>query len=325
LNLEKFPLSIAKLIPQYMEDLNKRLEEIYPKGPQSLTEPIHYVLNGSGKRLRPLLAIFTAEACGGSKENVLCPALAIELLHNFTLVHDDIMDQDLLRHGQETVHRKWDNGVAILTGDAMLSLALDLINQSPSAQHKQMKIFIKGLLAVCEGQALDKEFETKEAVSIDEYIHMIDLKTGYMIGLAAQIGATSAGADDKTSKALRDYGCLLGRAFQIQDDYLEIFSDSSNMGKSLKSDIILGKKTFLMIHALERNRKRIKTALVTVQKDFDKGMAEIREFMQVTDIQDIARQEINNIIELADRKLSHLNIKKEKLMYFSELIKKRDY
>ena len=108
-------------------------------------------------------------------------------------------------------------------------------------------------------------------------------------------------------------------------DYLEIFSDSSNMGKSLKSDIILGKKTFLMIHALERNRKRIKTALETVQKDFDKGMTEIREFMQVTDIQDITRQEINNIIELADSKLSHLNIKKEKLMYFSELIKKRGY
>ena len=310
---------------QYRKDLNKRLSEIYPKGPHSLTEPIHYVLNGSGKRLRPILAIFAAEACGGTREDVLSPALAVEVLHNFTLVHDDIMDQDLIRHGQETVHQKWDDGVAILTGDAMLSLALELINHSHSSQHKQMKIFIEGLLAVCEGQALDKEFETQSSVSIEDYIHMIDLKTGYMIGLAAEIGATSAGMDDETSKIIRDYGRLLGRAFQIQDDYLEIFSNINNMGKSLQSDIVLGKKTFLMIHALEKNSSLIKTAIAVAQKDFENGMEEIREYIQISGIKDAALQEINNIIESADDKLSQLNIKKEKLLYFSELIRKRGY
>ena len=152
---------------------------------------------------------------------------------------------------------------------------------------------------------------------------MIDLKTGYMIGLAAQIGATAAGVDDKTSKAVRDYGRLLGRAFQIQDDYLEIFSDSKNMGKSLESDIMLGKKTFLMIHALEKNGGLIENALDISHQDFDKGMEKIREYMQTSGIQDIAQQEIINIIELADSKLSQLDINKEKLLYFSEMIKKR--
>jgi geranylgeranyl diphosphate synthase type II len=314
---------IDELIPRYRKDLDKCLEEIYPKGPQSLTEPIHYVLNGNGKRLRPLLAILTAEACGGSKKNVLSAALAVEVLHNFTLVHDDIMDRDIIRHGQETVHQKWDDGVAILTGDAMLALALELINHSPLARHELMKIFIEGLMAVCEGQALDKEFENQTSVSIEDYIHMIDLKTGYMIGLAAQIGATASGVDDETSKAVRDYGRLLGRAFQIQDDYMEIFSDNNQMGKSLGSDIMLGKKTFLMIQALEKNSQIIKIAMDNIRKDFNKGMIEIREYMRTAGIQENTQKEINNIIELADTKLSPLNINKKKLLYFSELIKRR--
>ena len=144
-----------------------------------------------------------------------------------------------------------------------------------------------------------------------------------MIGLAAQIGATASGVDDETSKAVRDYGRLLGRAFQIQDDYMEIFSDSTNMGKSLESDIILGKKTFLMIHAFEKNREIIKTAMETVRKDFEKGMAEIRDYMQAAGIKELTRKEINKIIESADAKLSKLKINKERLLYFSDLIKKR--
>ena len=325
LDLEKLPLSNTKLILQYREELNKRLMEIYPSGPQSLTGPIHYVLHGSGKRLRPLLTIFTAQACNGTKEDALPTALAVEILHNFTLVHDDIMDQDLIRHGKETVHQKWDDGVAILTGNAMLSLALELIYHSPSAQHKLMKIFIEGLLAVCEGQALDKEFEIQQSVSIEDYIQMIDMKTGYMIGLSAHIGAISAGADDATSKTVRDYGRLLGRAFQIQDDYLEIFSDSKNMGKSLKSDIMRTKKTFLMINALEKNDGMIKTIMNTVRVDFEKGMEAMRDYMQSVGIKDNALREISNIIALADAKLSQLDINKDKLLYFSKLIMRRGY
>ena len=318
-------MNIAEVIPQYRDEINNGLSGIYPDGPLSLTKPIEYVLRGRGKRLRPLLTIFSAEACGGSKDIVLSAALAVEILHNFTLVHDDIMDQDHIRHGQETVHHKWDDGIAILTGDAMLSLALDLLNQSPLAQQSQMKIFIEGLLAVCEGQALDKEFETQEIVTLDDYIRMIDLKTGHMVGLAAELGAISAGVDSGTCQTIRDYGRLVGRAFQIQDDYLEIFSNSSNMGKSLESDIILGKKTFLMIQALQKNGSMMGNALKTAQTDFEKGIGQIRDYLENEGIKETARTEINTILKLADMKLSGLPIDKDKLLYFSEIIKKRGH
>ena len=318
-------MNIAEVIPKYRDEINNGLYDIYPVGPLSLTKPIGYVLRGGGKRLRPLLTIFSAEVCGGSKDAVLSAALAVEVLHNFTLVHDDIMDQDHIRHGQETVHHKWDDGIAILTGDAMLSLALDLLNQSPLAQQSQMKIFIEGLLAVCEGQALDKEFETQNLVSLDEYIRMIDLKTGHMVGLAAELGAISAGADQKVREVVRDYGRLVGRAFQIQDDYLEIFSDSSNMGKSLESDIILGKKTFLMILALEKNSSMMNDALKTAQIDFTKSMIQIREYLDNEGIKETAIEEIDTLLKLADEKLSSLPIDKSKLLYFSELIKRRGH
>ena len=139
--------------------------------------------------------MLTSSCFNGDKNSSIIIGTAIEMLHNFSLIHDDIMDRDYMRRGQKTVHHKWDDGIAILTGAAMLSLALDLLNQSPLAQQSQMKIFIEGLLAVCEGQALDKEFETQEIVTLDEYIRMIDLKTGHMVGLAAELGAISGGVD----------------------------------------------------------------------------------------------------------------------------------
>ena len=316
-------MNIADLIPEYRSEINNGLADIYPRGPITLTKPVAYVLNGGGKRLRPLLTIFSAEACGGTKDGVFSAALAVEVLHNFTLVHDDIMDQDSIRHGQETVHNKWDDGVAILTGDAMLSLALRLLNKTKVASHLQMKIFIDGLLAVCEGQALDKEFETQSSVSLDDYIKMIDLKTGHLIGLAAELGAVSTGIDSEICKKVRDYGRLIGRAFQIQDDYLEIFSNSFNMGKSLESDIVLGKKTFLMIQALEKDTDIINSALELARNNFEKGIGNIRLYLENEGIKKRAQEEINNILKLADKKLNDLPIDKEKLLYFSKIIKKR--
>ena len=188
-----------------------------------------------------------------------------------------------------------------------------------------MRIFIEGLLAVCEGQALDKEFETNNSVTIDEYIKMIDLKTGHMIGLAAELGAISAGITLETCHAIRDYGRLIGRAFQIQDDYLEIFSSSSNMGKSLESDIILGKKTFLIILALEKNGSMMNNALKTAQIDFKEGIKQIRDYLENEGIKEAAEMEINNILNLANEKLSGLQIDKKKLLYFSDLIKNRSH
>ena len=316
-------MEISNTVKQYRKEIDEKLAGVYSEGPKSLLEPIQYVLKGGGKRLRPILTIFSAISCGGCKSDVFPAALAIEILHNFTLVHDDIMDQDSIRHGQKTVHKKWDDGVAILTGDAMLSLALRFLNETQVESHRQMKIFIDGLLAVCEGQALDKEFETQSSVLLDDYIKMIDLKTGHLIGLAAELGAVSSGMDSGICEKVRDYGRLIGRAFQIQDDYLEIFSNSFNMGKSLESDIVLGKKTYLMIQALEKDADRVNLLLELARDNFDKGIASIRLYLENEGIKKNAQEEINNILKLADEKLNDLPIDKGKLLYFSEIIKKR--
>ncbi len=316
-------MDINNIVLEYREEINSRLCNIYSYGPESLVKPINYVLKAGGKRLRPVLTLFSAESCGGKKKDAMSAALAVEVLHNFTLIHDDIMDQDETRHGQATVHNKWDEGIAILAGDAMLSLALGLLNRSTVLQAIQMKIFIDGLLAVCEGQALDKEFETLDIVKIDDYIKMIDLKTGHMIGLAAELGAISSGSDELICKSVRNYGRLVGRAFQIQDDYLEIFSNTKNMGKSLESDILLGKKTFLIIKALEEDSNTINDALKISQSDFNKGVTMIREFLIESGIKDKVQNEIFSILKLADQELNNLDIDKHKLYYFSELIKKR--
>ncbi len=316
-------MKISDLLPQYRQEINEGLSKIYSSGPDSLVNPIQYVLDGTGKRLRPLLTIFSAESCGGSKNNVFSAALAVEVLHNFTLVHDDIMDKDSIRHGKKTVHHKWDDGVAILTGDAMLSLALKLLNENNDSSYTQMKIFIDGLLAVCEGQALDKEYESKSIISIDEYIKMIDLKTGHILGLSAELGAVSSGANDEICKNIRDYGCLVGRAFQIQDDYLELFSDSLNMGKSLKSDIVLGKKTFLMIQAIEKNKHEINDLLELAKDDFNLGLNKIRSFMELSGIKKNTENEISKILNVANKKINKLTIDKSKILYFSELIENR--
>ena len=316
-------MKINDLVNQYVAEINQELNNIYPNGPMSLTEPINYVFKGGGKRLRPLLTLFSSEACGGSKEDALSSALAVEILHNFTLVHDDIMDHDSIRHGQKTVHKMWDEGIAILVGDAMLSISLKLLNNSSKTSSIKMTKFFDGLLSVCEGQALDKEFESKQNVNYEEYVEMIDLKTGHMIGLAAELGALCAGVDQEIYESIRDYGRLVGRAFQIQDDYLEIFSDSNSMGKSLESDIVLNKKTFLMIKAYSKNNNKINSAINLAKTDFSKGILEIRKYLTIEGIKEETLYEINEILFEADKIISRLSIDQSKLLYFSELIRNR--
>jgi len=312
-----------QLTSDYRDEINVRLLSVYNIGPESLVEPINYILSGKGKRVRPILTLFTAESFGGSKAESMSAALAVEILHNFTLVHDDIMDEDTLRHGKPTIHDKWDVGTAILSGDAMLSLALKMIQGSSKYQTKLMSSFIDGLQAVCEGQAYDKEFEYRNNVTVDEYTHMIDLKTGFLIGLSAELGAISAGAKDEDVKKVRDYGRLLGRAFQIQDDLLEIYSNRNNMGKSLESDLILGKKTYLIIQAKECVASELSNALALVQENFSDGLEKIKTLFSDSGIDQKAQEKIKSTIKEADLLLSELNINTDKLLFFSNLITNR--
>ena len=226
---------------KYKSLVDGELDNLYSNGPKLLIEPINHILKG-GKRLRPILCILSYESIKNDRNSeILTIATSIELLHIFSLIHDDIMDNDKLRHGVETIHTKWSIPVGILAGDAVLALAMKKINKSSKIIIEK---FNDGLLKVCEGQALDVEFESVIDLDISEYIKMINLKTGYMLGLSAQLGSLAAGLDLKSSSSYMDFGLLLGEAFQLQDDLLEIISTKEQMRKSLTSDIVLNKKTY---------------------------------------------------------------------------------
>ena len=305
------------------EQINERMAAIYPAGPKLLTGPVAYVAAGQGKRLRPLLTLLAARACGGTSEVALPAAVAVELLHNFTLVHDDIMDQDQTRHNQPAVHARWDQSVAILAGDVLFVLALQELRRSRINVEAMSTAFAAGALAVCEGQALDLAFEERSDVSLDDYLAMVDLKTGYMLGLAAQMGALAADAEEPIIASTRRFGRLLGRAFQIQDDLLEIFSDEGTMGKSLGSDLAAGKQTYLMIAAKEREPRVTQQALAAAGDNLDRGMGLLREVLESTGVRAEAEEVIRQTIAEALAALSPLGAAQTKLASFAELVLNR--
>jgi len=315
---------INELVIKYKDKIEEELNSVYKQGPKLLLEPINHVFSGKGKRFRPLLTLFTAKTLQYDVDKALDAAISIEILHNFTLVHDDIMDKDKLRHGKETVNVKWDNDIALLSGDAMLALAMQKLN-SYSGNHLIFPTFVNGLLAVCEGQALDKEFENKSKINISDYMNMIDLKTGYLIGLSAELGSVVADVKEEECILFREFGRRVGRAFQIQDDILEIFSDSKTMGKSLESDLVLGKKTFLMVNAEEQNSGFIDEVNKLISKNYSKGIVKIRKMFLDNGSYDAAKKLINENIKHANDILKSLPYDTQYLQYFSDLIGARKF
>jgi len=243
-----------------MTDLSKlqsiistAVEELqFPEYPSQLYEPITYILSLGGKRMRPALLLMACELFGGDINKAIQPALAIEVFHNFTLMHDDIMDNAPIRRGKTTVHNRWNNNVAILSGDVMLIEGYKLMMQVDNHILRQvMDIFNETAVGVCEGQQLDMEFETRPVVDINEYIEMIRLKTAVVLGGALKIGALIGGASAHDASLLSEFGVQLGVAFQLQDDILDVYGDPEKFGKQVGGDIISNKKTFLLIKALE--------------------------------------------------------------------------
>lgn len=227
-------------------------KEVSVKDPVNLYEPVDYILQLGGKRIRPLLTLMSVDAFGKDYQLGLHAALAIEVFHNFTLLHDDIMDDAPLRRGKATVHEKWDVNTAILSGDAMMILANQYLEVYEGDVYKKlMQLFQKTALEVCEGQQYDMDFENRNDVSIPEYIEMIRLKTSVLVAAALKMGAIIAKASDKDAEAMYQYGLNLGLAFQLQDDYLDAFGDPETFGKQVGGDIIENKKTFLYLKALE--------------------------------------------------------------------------
>lgn len=227
------------------------------KDPKGLYDPAHYLLTLGGKRLRPVLTLLAVEAYGGKAEHALPAALAIEVFHNFTLMHDDIMDAAPLRRGKPTVHHQWNVNTAILSGDAMLIQSYQLLEKYPDPLHGILsRLLSSTALAVCEGQQYDLDFETQTNVTLEEYIRMIKLKTAVLLGAALEMGAHIAHAEANQAMQLYEFGVLLGLAFQIQDDYLDAFGDPKVFGKQLGGDIIENKKTILFHLAMQKGTSK---------------------------------------------------------------------
>lgn len=254
--------------------------------PQGLYKPIDYVLSAGGKRIRPVLLLMGYNLFQNDVESVLPSALGVEVYHNYTLLHDDIMDNADVRRGRETVHRIWDVNTAILSGDAMLVMAYQYMSQVPPAYlHVVLTVFSQTALEICEGQQYDVEFEKRLDVTESEYIEMIRLKTAVLLAASLKIGALQAGASPVDAELLYDFGISVGLAFQLRDDYLDVYADPNQFGKKIGGDILANKKTYLLIKALELSQKAgSKQQLVDLMSDCAvKPEVKIAEVMKIYD------------------------------------------
>jgi geranylgeranyl diphosphate synthase type II len=299
--------------------------------PRSLYKPMNYVLAGGGKRIRPVLVMLACEVVGGTAKAAVHAGAAIEILHNFTLVHDDIMDNAGSRRGRRTVHTRWDSNVAILTGDALLALAYRVLLRTQSPRLREItQTFTEGVLEVCEGQAYDKEFEERRRVSLDDYLLMIQKKTGRMVTASTEIGALIGNGTDTELDALRQYGELLGQAFQIQDDLLDIIGDEKKFGKKIGGDVQEGKKTFLLLEALRRSRGKDRQQLMEVisRRGVPRSkIPRIRAIYESTGAIDAALGRIAEDIDGAKRQLRRLRSSEATSMlhWFSDMLLNRKF
>lgn len=319
-------------IAQYREAFSEYLEaRIKVKEPKNLYEPMVYILSQGGKRLRPVLLLMATEIFNTDYREALDAALAIEIFHNFSLVHDDIMDDAPIRRGNPTVHEKWGINTGILSGDAMLINAYQLFENYEGKVFKELaQLFSKTAARVCEGQQYDIDFETREDVSIEEYIKMIEYKTAVLIGAALQMGAIVAEESPECKEAIYQYGRYLGIAFQLQDDYLDAFGDPETFGKQPGGDIIENKKTFLYLKALEssgRNEAQQLEHLYSINPGESAEKIEaVRDIFQSSGAAELTRQEIEKYTKKAFDVLDEIKVaeeKKDRLRIFGESLMER--
>ena len=314
---------MARTNNQILELFESALAQLQmPEDPELLYTPIIYSMSEGGKRLRPVLLLITAEAFGGSLDEAMPTALAVEIFHNFTLLHDDIMDNADVRRGKPSVYAKWGGNVALLSGDAMLITAYkSLAKISSERLPKVMNIFSDMALEVCEGQQYDMDFETMSKVSVEEYMQMIERKTSALLSGSAMIGATMAGASEEDIKKIYRFATELGLAFQLQDDVLDSFGDTA-LGKKIGGDILEGKKTFLMVQALNRASAEEREILTTTHLREDISSQEkidiVKSLYDKFDVKRVAEQQIELRFERALAVLDTLSIAGERTESLSE-------
>lgn len=319
---------ITAKVADYIETLQ------YPSEPSNLYAPIRYILSIGGKRIRPVLMLMGYNIFKDDPERILPQAAALETYHNFTLLHDDLMDKSDLRRGNPTVHKKWNENAAILSGDTMLVLAYKLFmnNELGTSPIVATEDFIAATLGVCEGQQYDIDFETRQDVTEEEYMEMIRLKTSLLLGYALKIGAKLAGASDEDSQHLYDFGEKMGIAFQLQDDLLDVYGDTRFFKKKLGADIVDNKKTYLLINAMnlanDAQRKELEQLISAEEFDEDEKIAAVTRIYNEIGIAALTQKKIEDTFAQSLehlRKVSVSENRKEQLYAFANKLLGRKY
>jgi geranylgeranyl diphosphate synthase type II len=311
----------SRLYHQERNKIDRLLKNSFQnRKPSSLYDPGAYILSSKGKRIRPLLVLLSAKAVGGKFKRVYNASLAVEMLHNFTLVHDDIIDNADKRRGRLTLHKKYDINTAILTGDILLAVAYEYLLKDCNGNAKSvMNAFTKGLMEVCEGQSLDTDFESRNNVSINEYILMIKKKTAAMAEMCCRIGSILGGGNSRQINALSSFGLNLGIAFQIQDDLLDIIADENVFGKSIGGDLVEGKRTFLFIRALEKSKGDDKKKLLKVIINNGIRWSQVKSYKEIyirLGVIDDAKDKIKYFSVKALKSLDRISTKNREIFYW---------
>lgn len=301
-------------IKQIVKDYFDRAD--WSAEPHNLYDPIDYALQSGGKRLRPMLVLMAVDLFGGDVEAAMEQAAAMEVFHNFTLLHDDVMDRADVRRGRPTVHKKWDDNTAILSGDAMLIKAYRMLETTPDDKLRPvLRLFSRTALEVCEGQQYDSDFEHRDDVTIDEYFEMIRLKTAVLLAGCLKMGAILAGASDHDTQALYDFGIAIGIAFQLRDDYLDCYGDERTFGKKIGGDIVCGKRTFLLIQTLKRcsvsQTLTIRQLLSNDGIGNEEKISAIIDIYTRMDMPGVCEAEINRYYDIATSALDRLSVSPE--------------
>ncbi|WP_430812508.1 MULTISPECIES: polyprenyl synthetase family protein [unclassified Carboxylicivirga] len=297
-------------------DLQKIIEnqlqnESFVVEPKGLYQPIDYVMGMGGKRIRPTLCLAGCYLFSDTLEQAIKPAVALEVFHNFTLLHDDIMDKADVRRNQATVHKKWNENTAILSGDAMLIKAYQYVSQVPEGQLKKvLDLFSQTALEVCEGQQYDMEFENRNDVKVDDYLTMIRLKTAVLLAASLKTGAIIGGATDEDAQLLYEFGENIGLAFQLQDDFLDVYGDEKTFGKAIGGDIVANKKTFLMLHALQMASGSLRDELLNwinaLDFNTDEKIKAVRSIYTALKVDKLAREKMDDYFQKAIKALNQV-------------------
>ncbi len=314
-----------KTFKETLDIINRRINSIdWNKYPKGLYQPIGYILSLGGKRIRPALALMSSNLYQEDIDAVMDTAIGLEIFHNFTLLHDDIMDRADIRRGNPTVHKKWSDNTAILSGDVMQIEAYKWVSKVAEDKLKRVIVLFSKMAAeVCEGQQLDMEFETQQTVDIETYLEMIRLKTAVLLATSCQIGGYIAGATSEDEDLLYQFGLNLGMAFQLKDDLLDVYGNETSFGKKIGGDILCNKKTFLLINALNLADKPTKEQLVrwieTEEKESDKIKAVTAIYNQL-ELKELCERKIDEYVTKAKQSLARIDVPTEKKTELNDLI-----